>query len=85
MPPYITNTRRFACPTLKFLKTATKSVGVVVDARIPLLTPVVMLQVRSTTVNCDYYKKKTRELAVCLFDVKLTIAPVKLHWITRTG
>lgn len=44
-----------------------------------------MLQVRGTTVNVDYHKKKTRELAASLFEVKLPIAYVKLHRITRTG
>lgn len=46
-----------------------------------------MLQVRGTTVtvNVDYHKKKTRELAASLFEVKLPIAYAKLHRITRTG
>lgn len=44
-----------------------------------------MLQVRGTTVNVDYHKKKAPELAASLFEVKLPIAYVKLYRITRTG
>lgn len=44
-----------------------------------------MLQVRSTTVIGNNYKKKKCELAASLFDVKLPIARVKLHGNYKDG